>query len=322
MTALEALADKLRAQALAGELSAPDGVVEVRLERRLVREDRRPCEVGERWCSELATIELHSRAGVVALLRPARRRRPTLARADVAVAQDLRVRALRSRGSRLTLRAVGLLPDHEPAPRLLGLCGYKYAGKSTAGRLAEDGWGFTRTRLAGPIKAAAIACGVPAAYVDGSESTKECPLPTLGGKSARAFMELLGDWGRSTFGEDFWLRQWGRGADALIAQGRGLLLVDDVRYDDEDAWLAEWAESRGVPYLLVQVSAPDREDRTPSHRSNRTPDPSRIARAVDNSRATCPTTADLRARVLHTVEEWDARLRAGLAPTAGRTPRW
>ncbi len=72
MTALEALADKLRAQALAGELSAPDGVVEVRLERRLVREDRRPCEVGERWRSELATIELHSRAGVVALLRPAR----------------------------------------------------------------------------------------------------------------------------------------------------------------------------------------------------------------------------------------------------------
>jgi hypothetical protein len=234
----------------------------------------------------------------------------------------LRVRALRSRGSRLTLRAVGLLPEHEPAPRLLGLCGYKYAGKSTAGRLAEDGWGFARTRLAGPIKAAAIACGVPASYVDGSESAKECPLPTLGGKSARAFMELLGDWGRSTFGEDFWLRQWGRGADALIAQGRGLLLVDDVRYDDEDAWLAEWAESRGVPYLLVQVSAPDREDRTPSHRSNRTPDPSRIARAIDNSRAACPTTADLRARVLHTVEEWDARLRAGLAPTAGRTPRW
>lgn len=71
MTALEALADKLRAQALAGELSAPDGVVEVRLERRLVREDRRPCEVGERWRSEVA-IELHSRTGIVALLRPAR----------------------------------------------------------------------------------------------------------------------------------------------------------------------------------------------------------------------------------------------------------
>lgn len=217
---------------------------------------------------------------------------------------------------------MALIPEIEPAPRLLGVCGYKYAGKSTAARLAAEEWGFSRTRLAEPIKAAAVACGVPAACVDGDEAAKECPLPLLGGRSARWFMEQIGDWGRSTVGEDYWLRLWSRRADDLLAQGRGLVLVDDVRYPDEDEHLAAWAEARGLPYLLVRVSAPDREDASPTHRSNRTPDPDRVAWCLDNSRATCPTEAALRARVAHVLGAWDARLRAGLAPAAGRTPRW
>lgn len=219
-------------------------------------------------------------------------------------------------------QVVGLFTEPSPAPRLVAVCGYKYAGKSTAGRLLSDALGFERTRLAEPIKRAAVACGVPASVVDGPAEDKERPLPILGGKSARWLMEQLGDWGRATFGADFWLRQWAAGADALLAQGRTLVLVDDLRYDDEDDYLATWAESRGVPYLLLQVSAPDREDQRASHRSNRVPDPSRVARMVDNSRAACPREADLRARAVHAVESWDARLRAGLAPAAGRTPRW
>lgn len=202
------------------------------------------------------------------------------------------------------------------------MCGYKYAGKSTAGCFLSSALGFERTRLAAPIKRAAIACGVPAECVDGSKEAKERPLPSLAGRSARHFMEHLGDWGRATYGEDFWLRQWAAEADALLAQGRTLVVADDLRYDDEDDFLATWAESRGVPYLLLQVSAPDREDQRASHRSNRVPDPSRVARCIDNSRAACPLEADLRARVLHVAESWDARLRGGLAPAAGRTPRW
>lgn len=217
---------------------------------------------------------------------------------------------------------MALIQEIEPTPRLLAVCGYKYAGKSTAGRLAAEAWGFSRTRLADPIKAMARAAGVPGECLDGPAAAKECPLPILGGKSAREFMEQLGDWGRAQFGADFWLRAWARTADALLAAGRGLVLVDDLRYDDEDDFLAAWAEARGVPYLLVQVSAPDREDQRASHRSNRVPEPGRVARAIDNSRKACPDDAALRARVAHVLGEWDARLRTGLAPAAGRTPRW
>ena len=70
MTALVVLADQLIAQANAGKLSAADNLVEIRFDRRLVREERRPCEVAERWRSELATIELHSRGATLAILRP------------------------------------------------------------------------------------------------------------------------------------------------------------------------------------------------------------------------------------------------------------
>lgn len=217
---------------------------------------------------------------------------------------------------------MGLFVDTPPAPRLIAVCGYKYAGKSTAGRLLSSALGFERTRLAAPIKRAATACGVPVECVDGAEEAKERPLPVLAGRSARHFMEQLGDWGRATYGADFWLRQWAAEVDALLAQGRTLVLVDDLRYDDEDDFLATWAEARGVPYLLLQVSAPDREDQRASHRSNRVPEPARVARCIDNSRAACPLEADLRARMVHAVESWDARLRGGLTPAAGRTPRW
>jgi hypothetical protein len=215
-----------------------------------------------------------------------------------------------------------LLYADDPQPRLLACCGFKYSGKSTAAALAGEAWGFRRTSLATPIKDAALAMGVPRQALYGSEAEREAPLACLGGATGRSFLEQLGDWGRERFGAEYWLRIWAMRADESLAAGEGLLAVDDLRYDDEDDFLAAWAEARGLPYLLLRTSAPDREDARASHRSARVPGDVRVGARIDNSRTACPARSDLEARVRRVLGDWDARLRAGLAPAAGRSPRW
>ena len=59
---------------------------------------------------------------------------------------------------------------------------------------------------------------------------KEVPCDLLMGRTPRYAMQTLGgDWGRAMIDENFWVHQW-KSRRSLVP---GLVVVDDVRYDNE-----------------------------------------------------------------------------------------
>lgn len=125
-------------------------------------------------------------------------------------------------------------------PLLIGLTGPIGAGKDTAAAYLEDQYAFCVTAFAEPIldMLGALAQHVD---VDGAWLTervlKEQPLPVLG-RSYRQLARSLGDqWGRYGFGMHWWVNivdhKW------IQAHQRGdNLVITDVRYANEAAWLA------------------------------------------------------------------------------------
>ena len=114
--------------------------------------------------------------------------------------------------------------------RLIGLCGFKQCGKSTASKaLVSDG--FHKLSFAGPLKGMLAALGLTEAQLNGDQ--KEVPCDLLGGKTPRWAMQSLGtEWGRECIDEHIWTR-------AFISQARRHLLAgtsvvcDDVRFPNE-----------------------------------------------------------------------------------------
>jgi hypothetical protein len=73
--------------------------------------------------------------------------------------------------------------------------------------------------------------GLTEAQVDGDE--KETPCELLGGKTARAAMQLLGtEWGRTMIGPNLWVRATMLRVDVDLAESK-LVVIDDVRFDNE-----------------------------------------------------------------------------------------
>lgn len=112
---------------------------------------------------------------------------------------------------------------------VIGLCGVAGSGKSTAARVLARDHGFARRPFAYPLKSMLATLGFDRGVLDGPSAAKELPLDIFGGRSLREAMQTLGtEWGRHQFGEDFWVRLWMRGVDAL-----GAVVVDDVRFANE-----------------------------------------------------------------------------------------
>ncbi len=129
--------------------------------------------------------------------------------------------------------------------KLIGLVGKKGAGKSTAAG-AFNNAAFVPFAL--PIKTMLERFGVPYGCLFGD--AKEEPLEMLCGKSARYAMQTLGtQWGRDMMGDSFWLDAWWRWAKPyIVAQSYDYLVVDDVRFLNEAAYL----KARGA--TLIRIS--------------------------------------------------------------------
>ena len=144
---------------------------------------------------------------------------------------------------------------------LIGLCGPAGAGKSTIAKIISRRYGGLVIPIATPIKKMLEALGVDWRHLSGTPEEKEEALDIFGGKSARYAMQQLGtEFGRTNFGEDFWVNSWLRIVDGF--KQYKLIVADDVRFENE----ARAIKDRGGIVICV-VRSYDDFDRTPSHAS-------------------------------------------------------
>lgn len=123
-------------------------------------------------------------------------------------------------------------------PNLVLIHGLKESGKSTlADRLVAE-FGYTRVKMAGPLKnmlrSLLADAGIDPAliedYVEGSR--KEVPIPQMSGRTARQLMQTLGDEWRRMQHVDFWIEIAIGKVEQIIAAG-GRVVIDDIRYLNE-----------------------------------------------------------------------------------------
>lgn len=115
-----------------------------------------------------------------------------------------------------------------PTPLIIGLLGPASAGKTTlANELLRIHPAARRISFAEAIRNMLEALGVTR---DQMSSRKLDPIPWLGNHSPRYLMQTLGtEWGRGYISQDIW-------ASALVRTANkegGLVIVDDVRFDNE-----------------------------------------------------------------------------------------
>ena len=114
--------------------------------------------------------------------------------------------------------------------RIIGFCGPAGAGKDLAASMVP--WGH-RIAFADPLyQGLAVMLGIPEGVLR-DRSAKEMPLVDFG-SSPRQLLQTLGtEWGRQMIRPDIWLRvafwRWEQAA----AAGMGLIVVPDVRFEDE-----------------------------------------------------------------------------------------
>ena len=140
--------------------------------------------------------------------------------------------------------------------KIIGICGYKGAGKSTV----------TQTAIFNPVlssKALLCAMGIPAEILDNKSRWNE-PLDILCGHSTRFAFETLGtEWGKDTVGKNIWINIALAEARMLINDMGISVLFDNVRYLDEFAALRqEGAKIIALtrPGLLVDLSHASERD--------------------------------------------------------------
>lgn len=115
-------------------------------------------------------------------------------------------------------------------PKLLGITGKAGSGKTTAAdHLVSLGW--TRVKLAGPLKDMLRVIGLTDRHIEGD--LKELPCDLLCGQTPRHAMVTLGtEWGRDMIGGDFWTGIAAARIRAALDAGQNVV-VDDVRFENE-----------------------------------------------------------------------------------------
>ena len=120
--------------------------------------------------------------------------------------------------------------------RIIGFCGPAGAGKDLAASMVPGGH---RIAFADPLyQGLAVMLGVPEAVLR-DRSAKERPLADFGA-SPRELLQTLGtEWGRELIRDDIWLRvaywRW----EQLAAGGISLIVVPDVRFENEACLIRE-----------------------------------------------------------------------------------
>lgn len=133
-------------------------------------------------------------------------------------------------------------------PRVIGMAGYAGSGKNAA----ADATGGLVIGFADPLYAAlAVLLGVPEEQLR-ARATKELPMAC--GKSPRDLLRTLGtEWGRNLVREDLWVWRARQRIDAAGRQGIGLVVVADVRFPNEAAYIRDelggeiwWVDRPGI----------------------------------------------------------------------------
>lgn len=149
-------------------------------------------------------------------------------------------------------------------PPLVVINGLPHSGKGAVADFLITKHGFTRHKLAKPIKDMLRALpGITEEHIEGK--LKELPCPELNGKSPRWAMQTLGKQWRETMesddpnAPDFLCVVWGNGRPP------GPVVVDDLRYPQEVPFFKEL----GAKILRIErpgVTAPDTGHEAEKHR--------------------------------------------------------
>lgn len=136
-------------------------------------------------------------------------------------------------------------------PYIFGLCAPKGAGKSTfATALIEAfkaAYAITPviTSFAEPLKSALCALfpGCETGFYDPAMKETALPLPFSRGlphdrRTYRHVMQRFGEWMRDAWYHDLWVDNMRQRAQ-LLSQGTCIIIIDDVRYDNEAAFVRE-----------------------------------------------------------------------------------
>lgn len=136
-------------------------------------------------------------------------------------------------------------------PRLIGLTGPMGCGKSSVAKMLERQYGYTRIRMADPLKDMMRALGMSEAEIEGDR--KEQPSPLLLGHTPRWGMQTLGtEWGRQIIGPAIWVRAWERRVDHALINGKHVV-VEDVRFPNEVTAITENAGELWSVYRIIEL---------------------------------------------------------------------
>lgn len=143
-------------------------------------------------------------------------------------------------------------------PKLIAFVGAMGSGKSTAAQYAVRTCGYTRYRIAEPIKAMMYALGLNEEQVDGSEKNRPCDL--LCGQTPRHAMQTLGTEWRDMIDKNLWLNIAEHKITTLLASGSSVA-VDDIRFPHEAALIKKLGGS------LYRIRRNEAEDKCGGHAS-------------------------------------------------------
>ena len=154
-------------------------------------------------------------------------------------------------------------------PQIIGLTARKQSGKSTVAGMLD---GYVPLSFAAPIKRVTYAMGLTPEEAAQKETVVE-----RFGKTPRQLWQGLGTWAREEIHDDIWVRIARAEAESVLRFGRGLVVFDDVRFDNE----AEMIRDLGGE--IWQVRRFKAEEVYDGHVSERGIDHDLIHRSLDNN---------------------------------------